>query len=752
MRLFIVSNRLPVKVTDKNGVRTFTRSEGGVATGLNSLQIDCERHWIGWPGICTEVEEERREIHSKLKDMNFHPVFLSHAHIENYYEGYSNSTIWPLCHYFFAYTLYKDCFWQSYQEVNRIFTEEVCRLVRPDDLVWIQDYQLMLLPGMIRKRVPELGIGYFHHIPFPSYELFRILPERAEILKGLLGADFIGFHTHDYMRHFISAAERVLHVNFKLNETQVDSRVVRVDALPMGINYNLYHQAYDQTGTRLAIERMREQFGRHKLILSVDRLDYSKGILHRLKGFSGFLERHPEYHGLVTLAMVIVPSRDQVDSYAELKVRIDEEIGSINGRYSTMSWTPVCYFYHGFSFEELAALYYVSDIALVTPLRDGMNLVAKEYIATKRDNTGVLILSEMAGAAVEMRDALLINPNDTGQIERAILAALEMPEEEQRRRIGRMQEVISTATVDRWAADFIGGLTDTIRKNEELRKKKLSAPVMASIREAYGKARKRLILLDYDGTLAAIQPKPEDAVPTSALLDCLHDLATDPANHVVVNSGRDHFTLEAWLGSLPISMAAEHGAFYKEHGIWHKNARQPDWGAGILSILQMFVNKTPSSRLEVKETALAWHYRESDAWLGEMRAQQLANTLAPMCARQKLQIIQGDKVLEIKSPEHTKGSEVDRLMAAARYDFVLAMGDDTTDDDMFRALPEDALAIKVGNVSEEARFNLARQSDVLPFLKSLAEQDTTHGTSVNKQGSTFRLFGFLRELLKNEIR
>ena len=242
--------------------------------------------------------------------------------------------------------------------------------------------------------MPHLRIGYFHHIPFPSYELFRILPERGEILQGLLGADFIAFHTHDYMRHFISAAERVLNIDFQLDEIQIGNRVIRVEALPMGINYDLYHSVSENPEVQKAINRFQNLFGNHKMILSVDRLDYSKGILHRLWGFSLFLEHHPEYLGKVTLAMVIVPSRDQVNQYAELKTKIDEEIGAINGKYSTIDWTPVCYFYHGFSFEELAAMYFVADIALVTPLRDGMNLVAKEYVATKQNNPGVLILSE----------------------------------------------------------------------------------------------------------------------------------------------------------------------------------------------------------------------------------------------------------------------------------------------------------------------------------------------------------------------
>lgn len=747
MRLYIISNRLPVKAADKNGEFIFSRSEGGLTTGLDSLQTTYEKHWIGWPGICVDSKEARQQIGGKLQEMNFHPVFLSCNQIKNYYEGYSNSTIWPLCHYFFAYTQYRNCFWQAYQEVNRIFCDAICRLVRPGDKVWIQDYQLMLLPGMLREACPDLNIGYFHHIPFPSYELFRTLPERAEILKGLLGADFIAFHTHDYMRHFISAAERVLHVDFKLDEVQLGDRMVRVDALPMGINYDLYHNASSKPEVRQAIDRTRKLFGNNKLILSVDRLDYSKGILHRLSGFADFLGHHPEYHGKVTMAMVIVPSRDQVGSYAELKTKIDEEIGSINGRYSTMDWTPVCYFYHGFSFEELAAMYHVADIALVTPLRDGMNLVAKEYVAAKRDSPGVLILSEMTGAAVEMTDALLINPNDTEQIEQAVCQALNMHVEEQQQRMQRMQNIISAQTVDKWAADFIHGWDDTCCKNGNLRRKRISGGTLRSICRKYNQTGRRLILLDYDGTLAAIKQRPEDARPTPEIITVLQKLAGDPANHVVVNSGRDHLTLEKWLGNLPVSLAAEHGAFYKEGGIWYKNANRPEWSMGLLSILKMFVEKTPHSHLEVKETALAWHYRESDAWLGSLRAQQLGNVLVSICIQQKLQIIQGDKVVEIKSPDYNKGSEVSRLLKKGRYDFIMAMGDDTTDDDMFRALPDDAVTIKIGSISEAAAYNMPMQAGVLPLLNRLGDKDELQPADENAGVHLKSVFGFIKGLL-----
>lgn len=721
MRLYIVSNRLPVKVSgsSEDGF-TLTRSEGGLTTGLDSLETGYEKHWIGWPGVCSTNEAERKVICTELEKMNFHPIFLSEEQYENYYEGYSNSTIWPLCHYFYAYTQYQQTFWESYKEVNSLFFEEVTKIIEPDDWVWVQDYHLMLLPNLLRERFPSLHIGYFHHIPFPSYELFRILPERADILKGLLGADFIGFHTHDYVRHFISAAERVLHIDFKLEEARIGNRTVGVEAMPMGVNYDLYHKASENQSARNVIERTRAQFGSNKLILSVDRLDYSKGILHRLHGYAKFLELHPEFHGKVTLAMVIVPSRDHVGRYAELKTEIDKEIGAINGRYSTMDWTPVCYFYHAFSFEELTAFYYVADVALVTPLRDGMNLVAKEYIATKKDNLGVLILSEMAGAAVELGDALLINPNDVDEVAVALYQALNMPENEQMKRLRAMQEVVATQTVNKWAADFIEDWKHRVQKNEELKRKRITPYLYLDIKQLYDDAKKRLILLDYDGTLVAFHNRPEQAVPTYELMNVLRDLTKDPRNHVVISSGRDHFVLDAWLGTLPLSFAAEHGALYKENGEWHKNIHPVGWSGSILSILKLFVDKTPKSRLEVKETSLAWHYREVDAWLGELRSKQLVNMLVDICLKQKLQILQGNKVVEIKYPECTKGSEVKRLLQRNHYDFILAVGDDVTDEDMFRALPDDSITVKVGNVSEAARYNLLAQTEVIPFLKSIA--------------------------------
>lgn len=720
MKLIIIANRLPVRVQKgDDGKIKMIRSEGGLATGLSSLETDVETHWVGWPGIFTDDPQEIAEITRQLQEMHFHPVFLTDDQIQNYYEGYSNSTIWPLCHYFYTYIEYEARYWEAYRQVNRLFCEKACEQAQSGDIIWVHDYQLMLLPKMLRDAKEGLNIGYFHHIPFPSYELFRILPERADILNGLLGADMIAFHTHGYMRHFVSTVERVMGLQFDLDKVLQGNRLIQVDSLPMGINYQMYHNAIENPEVKKNADRLRKEYGNYKLILSVDRLDYSKGIMHRLKGFERFLDDNPNFHEKVSLAMVVVPSRSNVVRYAKLKKNIDEAIGGINGRYSTLNWTPIHYFYHGLAFEELVALYYIADIALVSPLRDGMNLVAKEYVATKRDNPGVLILSEMAGASTELSDSLIINPNDVNQISNALLTALNMPEKEQIQALKRMQKVVSVNTVDKWADLFLKQLLAIRKKNLENDMKQITRANVARIRRSYKRASKRLIILDYDGTLSPFKKKPEDAYPTPDILEVLRQLASDPGNKVVISSGRDHATLEDWMGALPVDMAAEHGAFYKEKGIWHRIEEPFTWNREIMDIIQSFLDKTPNSTLEVKETALVWHCRNVDAWMASLRAQQLVNALIGPCTRLNLQIMQGNKIVEIKPPVFSKGSEAKRLLRKDRYDFILALGDDVTDEDTFRALPKRAHTIKIGSVSERAKYYMLSQEEVIPFLRKL---------------------------------
>jgi trehalose 6-phosphate synthase/phosphatase len=725
MKLIIIANRLPLKVSRNEwNEPLFVRSEGGLTTGLDSLETDMEKHWVGWPGATPENAEEEQLIRKHLETYLFHPVFLSQEEMELHYEGYSNSTLWPLCHYFNAYAEHNINYWEGYRKVNAVFCREALKIIEPGDVVWVQDYQLMLLPQMLRRSGIEMNIGYFHHIPFPTYELIRVLPQRAELVSGLLGADLIGFHTHDYMRHFVSACERILDLRFTLDEVALNDRIAYVDVFPMGINFNLYYDAPERPEVQEKAMQLRLQYGNRKLILSVDRLDYSKGILHRIKAFSRFLEKYPEYAEQVSLVMIIVPSRDKVDSYSELKTRIDEAIGAINGQYSTLDWIPVYYFYHSFSFDDLVAMYHIADIALVTPLRDGMNLVAKEYLAAKRDKPGVLILSEMAGAAIELSESIIINPYDTEGVAEAIHTAIHMPEDEQLSRLANMQKRISRRTVNFWANNFIGQLLNIRKNRDNLNSEEIDSMIISQIKSAYKSSSQRLIILDYDGTLAPFKKRPEDASPDEGLLQLIEQTASDLSNRLVISSGRDMKTLEAWFGSLNIDMAAEHGAYFKEGGVWHSKLKESKpWNDEIVAILSRFVDKTPRSILEEKESTLVWHYRNVDGWLASLREQQLIQALIEPCGRLGLQIMRGNKIVEVKSPLHTKGSEAKRLFGQASYDFVLAMGDDTTDEDTFKALPDSSYPITLGSLSQVARYNLRSQSKVIPFLRKLIAPD-----------------------------
>lgn len=722
MKLIIISNRLPLKIVEENNEFKIIPSQGGVATGLDSLETKLEKHWVGWPGMHLEEGKEKETIDKQLCEQHFHPVYLSPEQIENFYEGYSNSVLWPLCHYFPNFMQYENNYWDTYEEVNALFGKVATEIIEPGDIVWVQDYQLMMVPGMLREETPDISIGYFHHIPFPSYEIFRSLPERADILSGLLGADLIGFHTHTYMRHFIEAVYQALKLDCQLDEIQLDRRVVDVDAFPMGINYTKYNEASLEPEISQKAEDLRDQFGNGKLILSVDRLDYSKGILIRLKSFEEFLKNHPEYKGEVSLVMIVSPSRDNVDIYAELKNEIDKTVGAINGNYSKIDWTPIHYFYRSFNFEELAAIYHMADIALVTPLRDGMNLVAKEYIAAKRNQPGVLILSEMAGAAIELSDAIIVNPTNVKEIAEAIHQALEMPIEEQLSKIEAMQKIISVQTVGQWAKDYIEELKTVHQQNIALEEKIVEKENFKIIKKAYDRSSRRLLLFDYDGTLVGFKNDPLKASPSKELIELLKRISDNPQNHLVISSGRDRHILEKWLGDLPIDLAAEHGAFYKERGMWHKNMKEVEWDKEILDILEHTVKKTPYSRMEIKDTALVWHYRDVDLWLADLRVNQLVNALITPAARHNLHIMKGNKIIEVKSIDFNKGSEAKRIIQKGKYDFIIALGDDTTDEDMFLALPEHAITIKVGKNTKNSKYNIPTQALTLQFLEKLTEE------------------------------
>lgn len=725
-RLLIVSNRLPVSVVKKGNSLRFKPSAGGLATGLGSLfQGSVKGKWIGWPGISLEKIDvkEKNEITKKLNKDNFLPVFLSQSDIDNYYSGFSNRTIWPLFHYFTQHTVFNNNLWKAYKKANELFCEAVLNVVEPGDIVWVHDYQLLLLPQMLRERVQELTIGFFLHIPFPSFEIFRLLPWRREILEGLLGADLIGFHIYDYARHFLSSLRNRLGIEHSFGQILVGSRMVKVDTFPMGIDYDRFAHASEDPDVKKEINKTYKKLNDQRLILSIDRLDYTKGILERLHSFDFFLEKYPEYKGKVTLILVAVPSRTKVEHYKQLKKDVDEMVGRLNGKHGTLGWIPVWYIYNFLNFHELNALYILSDVGLVTPMRDGMNLIAKEFIAAKTDGKGVLILSEMAGAAKELSEALIVNPNNLERIADSMHQALTMPVDEQIERNRTMQERLERYNIKMWADDFMKSLSIIKEYERELMSRKLTAQIRHKIVRDYRKSKQRLILLDYDGTLRDFERRPQDAVPDKEILRLLIKLSGDPHNEVLIISGRDKETLYKWFKHFNTGLIAEHGVWVKEKDKeWELLEPLANyWKDEIRPILERYTDRTPGSLIEEKEYSLAWHYRKSETGLAFDRAMELKEELLHFTSNLGLGVLEGNKVIEIKNAGINKGHAVLKWISREKYDFIMAAGDDRTDEDMFQVLPEDAYSIKVGLPPSIARFNIDSVKDFRSLLTEMVE-------------------------------
>ncbi len=651
------------------------------------------------------------------------PVFLTEREIDLYYEGFSNKTIWPHFHYFTEYTTYNDEMWAAYQEVNFKFLQAVEEHLRDDDMVWVHDYQLMLLPAMIRAKFPKISIGFFLHIPFPSYEVFRILPWRKEILDGILGSDLVGFHTFGYMRHFLSAAYRITGYEHEFGRLSIDDRLVNVDVFPMGIDYEKYANPDVDAQSDRSSGEIRKLHASRKIILSVDRLDYTKGIPHRIRAFGEFIRHNPEYIGKVNLIMIVVPSRSNVDQYQSLKTEVDVLVSQVNSEYSTFDWMPIHYYYRSVNFAALTTLYKEADIALITPLRDGMNLVAKEYVAAKEETKrGVLILSEMAGAVYELNDgAITVNPQSSRDIQQALVEALEMPLEEQEHRLLQMQEKLRQYDVKHWAATFIKEQQKLQQKNKMHHTTHLSGEALDAVAESYEQAEKRLLFVDYDGTLMDFDPDPQAVSPDDEVLDVLAKLAADAQNTVVINSGRDKTTLQKWLGHLPVHMAAEHGVWMKESGKWALNPNVVDgWKPKVRELLENLVSRTPGSFIEEKDYSLAWHYRNIDRDLGNKRVREFRDMLTYLIQNQDLQVLEGNKVVEIKNAGVNKGKATQYFVGKAKWDFILGIGDDSTDEDIFRALPDWGVSVKVGKGRTAARYSLLGVAEVRNFFSRLA--------------------------------
>jgi trehalose 6-phosphate synthase/phosphatase len=729
-RLLVVSTRLPLTVRRSASSWRAERSSGGLVAALNPLLRGRDSVWLGWPGDGGEAGDPERAalVAGWEHEHGYAAVELPPRLSRGFYEGFSNNTLWPLLHGFPTLATFDAETWQAYRDANERFADAVEARYQPGDLVWVHDYQLLLLPGLVRQRLPDAGIGFFLHVPFPSADVFRALPERGSILRGLLGADLIGFQTHANAHDFRRALLEIIGVGSDMDHVEWDGRTVRLAAHPIGIATDEWERlAARDPAVGRRIRDLRSRNADRRLIVAVDRLDYTKGIPERLRAFRHLLRRAPEWRGRVSLVQVAVPSRERIGSYVELRRQVNELVGEINGEFGTPEWNPVVYLRRSIARSELAALYAAADVAWVGPLRDGMNLVAKEYVACQLDGGGVLILSEFAGAAQEMGEALRVNPYDEVGTSEVVQRALDLPLAERRDRQAALLARIRRSDARAWGGRFVAELREAASARIQADRQALPFPPLRELVSAAMASGLRGLYLDYDGTLVPIADRPADATPTAAQLELIEHLVADAANRVAIVSGRPADELERWFGHLSgLWLAAEHGGLIRDPriGAWRPLRPEADtgWKARVRPILDDFTDRAPGSLVEEKALGLAWHYRLADPEFGGWLANQLASVLERQLGGTELVVARGRKVIEVRFAWANKGLAIGTIRTAiGRPRFELAIGDDRTDEDLFGRLPQRAWTIRVGPGPSRARYRVSDPEAVLGILGALAE-------------------------------
>jgi len=728
-RLLIVSNRLPLTLRKSDDGWSAETSSGGLASAMQPLLKKNDGIWLGWAGDSAEGDSEERQ--SILRDWaskeRCFPIELSPEISKKFYEGYANQSLWPVFHSFPSRLRFDAVSWDAYVEANRIFCRAVVERYQPGDLIWVHDYHLLILPQLLRAALPEAAIGFFLHIPFPSSEIYPVLPRREELLRGLLGADMVAFQTHGHLQQFRATLLRVLGVESRTMGVDVGSRTTHLEALPIGIAPQEYTDLLenDPTTARYYQDWASQHAGR-RVLLAVDRLDYTKGVPERLRAYRRLLQSSPELREKLILIQIAVPTREGIDSYQELRGEVNQLVGEINGKLGKPDWTPIIYINRSIERKELVALYKLADVCWVGPLRDGMNLVAKEYVACKRNGDGVLLLSEFAGAAAEMGEALLINPYDEDGAADAIGRALALDIEERQDRMRALHARVLRNDVFRWGDRFLTALEDAVASRGHYADTQPKRLQMAEVQQAYARARQRLIILDYDGTLVPHINSPQRAVPPRAVIRLLETLVADAHNVVAIASGRPAKDLDRWFGGINgIWLFGEHGAEARDPqtGLWE--ALRPEasleWKATVLPILEHFVDRTPGSFVEEKKYSVVWHYRMAEPEFGAWLANELVSMLEAMLAETELRAVRGEKIVEIKPVWANKGEALERLLVARPSpDFLFAAGNDRTDEDLFeRASSTTGWTVHIGPGPTRASFVVPDVEAILAVLAVL---------------------------------
>jgi trehalose 6-phosphate synthase/phosphatase len=722
-RIFI-SNRLPFSIDAKSG--EIQRGSGGLVSALMGVSLDEPFAWVGFETNAKSAKLLNEKSSEVAPNLQAHPVLISKETYERYYDGFSNDVLWPLFHYEGHLALFNREDWDAYVEANRLMADEIANIAHPGDTVWIHDFHFMMLPQFLREKSPSLKIGFFLHIPFPSGEVFRQLPVREDIMRALCHCDLIGFHEHSYLRQFIVSLKSVLGIDSNLFTAEIGEHTLNLGVYPISIDSASFMAKASSPEVAAQTEEYRTMSTVPFTVLGVDRLDYTKGLELKLQGFQRALQKYPDLVGKISLLQIAVPTRQKVPYYAKIKKNIDQLVGSINGEFGQPHYVPVHYIFNSVPETKLLALYRRANCALVTSKRDGMNLVAMEYAMAQDMNTpGVLILSEFAGAASFLGDALMINPWDADAIADALHRAYQMPEEERRERLTNMQEILSRYSATKWAEGFLRDLDDT--EKEHARPVVYLTPKRAAWPARFVKQLQRpgkfRLVLDYDGTLVGLTKKPERAIllqQTQELLVTLQEKM-----EVFIVSGRSRAFLEKQLGSLNLHLVAEHGAFERlPNGEWQTRVSSDikSWYPQVERVMQSYADRVPLSHIERKEASLVWHYRESPTDFAEFQVKKLDDELQVGLSNSPVVVALGSKIIEAKAIECNKGNFLRSLLQDTQDDsFYLCIGDDRTDEDMFKVLGDRGVAIKIGSGATAAQYRLQRQEDVVVFFTELIQ-------------------------------
>eukprot|EP00316_Scyphosphaera_apsteinii_P000206 CAMPEP_0119329412 /NCGR_PEP_ID=MMETSP1333-20130426/75747_1 /TAXON_ID=418940 /ORGANISM="Scyphosphaera apsteinii, Strain RCC1455" /LENGTH=1456 /DNA_ID=CAMNT_0007338521 /DNA_START=106 /DNA_END=4476 /DNA_ORIENTATION=- len=655
--------------------------------------VDCDPHlsaydsvrrldvtWVGCPSVPVPPEQQA-VLREQLEAKNCLPVFALPSTMEEA-EGISSEVLWPLFHYIPLSMMDSDtelmnARWQGYKTLNADFAQVVLSVVKSTDLVWVHDYYLMLLPAMLREKQPKMKIGWFLHTPFPSSEIYVTLPLRKEILRGVLAANLIGFQIYDYVRHFMTACSRVLGTDVNVESTYIldalKSKVVTVDAFPAGIDCAKFEQMLESAELKDKVIELQRRFDGKKLLLGVDRMDYIKGIPHKLIALESFLQGNPQWAGRIQLVQIATPPRGDTSRYQKLRNKVHKLVGRINGRFGTLEHAPIHYLDQSVTTCEMCALCFLADLALITSLREGMSQVAFEFIACQQRNRshGVLILSEFAGAAQTLGSgAILVNPFNTDEVSHAIYEALHMPESEREDRQINMYEYVNKFTMQYWCDDFV---TELLTQEQDHDLLPLASPVplpKSEMLESFQRhSNRRLIVLGLLGTLItyhafkSMQPLPD------ALWKDLLVIASDPRNTVVIVSGRERALLSQWIGDLPVWISAENGCYYRlgsRAAEWQCMIEGVDdsWISSIKPVVKYFEERTPNSVIETQEHSITWHYSDADDDFGEIQASDLQMHLEKVLGNQPVEVLVDSKMVQVRPYAVSKGAIVEAVVEA----------------------------------------------------------------------------------------